>query len=430
MRFKFKRQNGDIFKINIYPPIPQALGNVIPSALGGIPHFIQAHFSSSPNQRPLCSGVPKGSSHTVLLIKSKHSGMSLSIDIHSPEHKYDALPELPSPAFSIASDDPMWECPNPPAKKRKGAKDDEKKFRISSKNVFLTFSKLTEEISNETLHERIKERFPALSYIITCKEKHLNGLWHYHMVLHNPNKFDARREDYFNFICGKQGNFQSCRDVLACVVYCKKDNEFLEYGIMPLEKKESSYALALQAKNVKDAMGVVITNCPRDYALHGMQIEQNISNLLTKQDDYVSKYDINTFRPTYAMEEWMRQLGKDKDRFRMLMIISPPNYGKTQWARALGKHLFFRTNVDWSLLRTIQKEEIKYIVFDDVPWEWIKDKKAITMGMGECIVTDKYVRKMKVNVNVPSIFLCNDYPVLDAYYRDQVDVVELEEKLY
>lgn len=358
-----------------------------------------------------------------LILKIRREvGVLIMLDLDI-EEKYEALPSLPSPSFSIASDDPIHDCPNPPAKKQK-------KWRLSCKNIFLTYPKAG-DLKLELILERIKSKYPALSYILICKEKHKNGEFHYHVVLHNPNKFNITNEHLLDFICGKHGNYDACRDVPSCIVYCKKDGEFLEEGIVPLDKNQSGFVLALGANTVKDAMDIIIKNHPRDYALHGMQIEQNISNLITKRDEYIPRYDILSFRPTDVMRDWVNNnLRLNKDRFRMLFIISPANYGKTQWARSLGKHLFFRNNVDMSELRTIQKEEIEYIVFDDIPWEWIKEKKALTLGMGECIVTDKYVRKMKVNVNIPSIYLCNDYVHLDDYYRSQVDFVQLTEKLF
>lgn len=133
------------------------------------------------------------------------------------------------------------------------------------------------------------------------------------------------------------------------------------------------------------------------------------------------------------MKQWVADnIGQKKDRFKLLKLVGVAELGKTAWARSLGKHIFFRGNVDWSQLKSIQNEEIQYIIFDDVNWDWIKDKKAILLGMGEATVTDKYRPKMNIIANVPCIFLCNpeQNPLMDFYWCSQCINVELLDPLY
>lgn len=307
----------------------------------------------------------------------------------------------------------------------------EPKFRLNARNIFLTFPACKQyDIGLERAVINIKNLYPALSYILVARELHKDGEPHYHMVLQNPNKFDIRNKNYLDAIIGKHGDYRACRDINGCIMYCKKDNNYIEEGVAPLIGNQSGHQMALAANTLEEGMNIIKQMIPRDYLLHGMQISQNLQNHLAAMDEFKSAYDRNSFIIPDVMKEWVESSFVKKDRYKLLMIISPGEYGKTQWARSLGKHIFFRTNVDWAALTLIQKNKVKYVVYDDIKWEFINYQKAALLGMGECIVTDKYVKKTKVCVDIPSIFLCNEKPMLCEYWRSQIVCVELEDKLF
>lgn len=93
------------------------------------------------------------------------------------------------------------------------------------------------------------------------------------------------------------------------------------------------------------------------------------------------------------------------DRPKSLILCSPTRFGKTVWARSLGKHMYFggMFNLDdWD-------ETAEYIVFDDFEWDYFKRWKKNFFGAQKCFVlTDKYRKKITVNWGKPCIYLCNE----------------------
>lgn len=309
-------------------------------------------------------------------------------------------------------------------------------FRLNAKNIFLTYPKAHESETLELIKSRILKEFPVIVYYIIACELHQDGTPHFHMVICIPNRVDYKGDSGRRCLVklvqthGDSGDFQTCRNINDCITYCKKDGTFIEHGIPPVENRSSGFALALQADNVDAGMEIIIAQHPRDYCLHGQQIEQNIRNRLTKQPEFIPPYPLQSFNMGAEMRNWLDNFRIKKHRYKLLVVVGPAEYGKTQWARSIGKHLFFRTNVDMASLKIIQSEKIEYIIFDDVNWDYIKYQKSVLLGMGDTTITEKYTKKMAVKVDVPSIFLCNDLPDFDAYWNDQTIVIRLTAPLF
>lgn len=53
----------------------------------------------------------------------------------------------------------------------------------------------------------------------------------------------------------------------------------------------------------------------------------------------------------------------------------------------------------------------KLIIYDDwSDFNYFQNPKGLLTQAGECTITDKYVRKLTVNFNMPAIYLNNDMP--------------------
>lgn len=131
-----------------------------------------------------------------------------------------------------------------------------------------------------------------------------------------------------------------------------------------------------------------------------------------------------------AITNWLSTEFTKTERAKCLVLIGPTRIGKTNWARSLGRHMFWRTNVaygEWD-------QEARYIVIDDIPWKYVPHKKGILTQMGQITLTDKYVKKITVLNDKPAIFLTNDNVVFDDddinYWRENTTVVCLNEKLF
>lgn len=121
--------------------------------------------------------------------------------------------------------------------------------------------------------------------------------------------------------------------------------------------------------------------------------------------------------------------------------MGPSRYGKTQWARSLGRHAYIANMWDLSAFDSLSDDFYRdgYVVFDDINWDTIKSSAKSWFGaQRDFSVCDKYRQKKRILGGIPCIYLCNP----DAYRDDlfnfvrgdwgihNITVVELTEKLY
>lgn len=119
------------------------------------------------------------------------------------------------------------------------------------------------------------------------------------------------------------------------------------------------------------------------------------------------------------------------------MLVGPSKTGKTQWARSLGRHMFFRENFnldDWD-------PDASYIVIDDMQMDRVPGWKVLLGSMGDMVLYDRYRPKKHVRWGPRKccIILCN--PGVDWRYSElwktesswcntNVEVIEVTQNLY
>jgi hypothetical protein len=110
--------------------------------------------------------------------------------------------------------------------------------------------------------------------------------------------------------------------------------------------------------------------------------------------------------------------------------------GKTEWARSLGRHLYF--GEQWSQEACEDSDNVEYAVFDDCKLTYVVNWKGWLGQQKEFITTDKYKGKKGVKWGKPSIWCCNGDP-RDTQGLTSEDVewlngnctfIEVTEKLY
>lgn len=85
--------------------------------------------------------------------------------------------------------------------------------------------------------------------------------------------------------------------------------------------------------------------------------------------------------------------------------------GKTEWARSLGRHMYFNgmLNLDsWD-------DDAKYIILDDFNCDigkYLPMWKSFFGAQREFTLTDKYRKKRTVRFGKPLLWLCNCLPQL------------------
>lgn len=216
------------------------------------------------------------------------------------------------------------------------------------------------------------------------------------------------------------GNIRKVEDVWK---YIKKDGDYITNMEFKTDAWGEAVALAKAGKS-KDAMELLTQKKPRDVLLNGDRIESNLKRLCPK-DNPILGAEICGFNKPWkghdVIEDWFcKYVWPDEvsfsedgtvqmDRKPCLFVIGDTCLGKTSFIRSRGNHLFFRNNFSLELW---DEESPDYVVFDDCDWKFVvpANKKTILTGMGSCIATDKYMKKVHIKCTKPCVWISNELP--------------------
>lgn len=204
------------------------------------------------------------------------------------------------------------------------------------------------------------------------------------------------------------------------------------------EKRKSELAAvyetaAREASNAGDYLRIVCEGDAQGFAKSFNNIKACANHLFPEDEfpPYVAPAWCNKgWNVPEALTRWKREEMQKLDRPKCLVLVGPSRLGKTQWARSLGRHMYWRgtTNV------TKWDQEAKYLIFDDIDWKFIPQKKSLLTGMGECTVTDKYKGKKDIVVDKSAIVLCNEFDIdsieESSYWKKNLMVVHVSEPLF
>jgi hypothetical protein len=101
--------------------------------------------------------------------------------------------------------------------------DKKGRFVFSAKKYFLTFPKVTQPVTNESVIALLNKSFPdELKSLLVARELHEDGTPHFHIYLEFKKKKQIRSYSFFDFIFNKHGNYQTVRFKKAVINYISK----------------------------------------------------------------------------------------------------------------------------------------------------------------------------------------------------------------
>lgn len=215
--------------------------------------------------------------------------------------------------------------------------------------------------------------------------------------------------------------------------YCKKSDDFVEYGDDPATshpKKYNPYSEAMQAGSYEAASLIIQSGAPRDWLMNGDRIRENLKRqFIPEFSPYVPIHEVTDFVVPQELTFWEGTW--QQSRTRVLILVGASCLGKTAWARSLRQpHTYWKgmTNLDdWN-------PESKLLIFDDFDWKYMPQPKSFLTQAGECTVTDKYRHKKNIIVNMPAIYICNNVPAWtpeeSTYWGTNSYIVHISNKLY
>lgn len=282
-----------------------------------------------------------------------------------------------------------------------------------------------------------------------------------YLVYQRESGSEANREHWQIYAEATKGlSITAWQDALGCasahvelrkgtqqeaVDYCKKVDtriaDPIEFGVLAVCRGDNKRKMDLmysEAIASSTSAGDFISKIMDGDAKGGVKAFNNVKAFA----DYKwpkAKFDVYV-KPSWctgawvlptALSDWVNTESIKTDRPKCLVLVGPSRLGKTQWARSLGTHMYWRgmTNVtDWNV-------EAKYIIFDDIAWDFIPQKKSLLTCMGAATVTDKYKGKKDIIVDKPAIVLVNDFDIesiadWESYWQYNCCVVRISEPLF
>lgn len=310
-------------------------------------------------------------------------------------------------------------------------------FRFQSSKIFLTYPRYGD---TESVQQRIR-REPNIRCYLIAHEHHKDGSPHLHCYVELSAKLRTRDQRYWD-VDGRHPNCQAVRSKIAVLEYCGKDDNFIaekkigeEWEEWKVTIKRRWSDLLTRANCKTEFLDLCREHFPREFILQNSQLEQFAASYF-KPKDYTPRFTNFTVDPMLSMWVWLYVHGRQPtlERPRSLIVSSPSRYGKTEWARAQGKH--------WYMCGQYNIEKIDqdawYGVIDDISPEFFKAQYKQFLGcQKEFETTDKYRKKCTIRFGKPVIFLCNP-PEMDnirhfwdyEWVKANCDIVELENKLY
>jgi hypothetical protein len=299
---------------------------------------------------------------------------------------------------------------------------DNTNFRINARNFSLTYPQC--RALRETALEYLKKLAPK--GILIAQESHMDGAPHLHVLIQFSNKKNIKNNKYFDFL-NYHPNIQATKNVKAWMEYITKDDKnTLSWGSL-VTKLGWKNVLAIDNKD--DFMETIAQIAPRDYILSHERIEYFVSKKFKPTITYQPKPDETIFKIPFELEMWLDSMFCVGSRPITLVLSGTTRYGKTNWARSLGPHMYFNSQFnmdDWD-------DEAKYMVLDDMKFEFIPSRKALWGAQQQFVITDKYRHKRTVQWGKQLIFICNDLPAFTEdvlFYNENTFHVDIKEKLF
>lgn len=309
------------------------------------------------------------------------------------------------------------------------------RYRANRQCFFLTYPQCPLDPIDRIMDE-LFARFPGeIEKWLIAKELHEDGNQHIHLYLRfnqKKNFKDPRWADIDGYHPNDGG---AIRSHVAVAKYCTKDGEWWCGPDQWFKAKTDPFAEAMAAENMKAAEEIIRTKRPRDYAMYWDRIQVNVKRALAKPIERTTTIigDPEPWVLPDGLRNWLAEEYVKPNRARCLFLQGATKLGKTEWARSLDEnHIFWRgaINIDkW-------EDDAKYIVIDDIEWQFIPNKKQLMTAMGECELTDKYRAKRTLINFKPCILCCNYNPFAfmtaeeDEYWRENAVHVVLENRLY
>nr|AQU11761.1 replication protein [Cruciviridae sp.] len=280
------------------------------------------------------------------------------------------------------------------------------------------------------------------SYLLVAEEKAPSTQGrHLHVYIEHEKQPNWRQCPWADFF-GNPVFYSHIYNKQGWITYCKKGHSFQQWGeIKDPEVKIDGLLIEADklAKTKVEFFDIIWAKRPGYLATSISQLEKVWQyRVLKKQSDAKPKYQLSTFKIPPEVTEWKAWM-QAPSRTKCLVLVGPTKMGKTELVLTLfPENIYMRTELSLQVMTDRTGLE-KFLILDDVSWEVLrKEAKAWLTQMGSHILTDKYLPKVQVDFNIPSIYLMNEKnyellkadPEFETYWLKNMHIVMIENKLF
>lgn len=200
------------------------------------------------------------------------------------------------------------------------------KFRLNSKNLFLTYPKST--ASKQGLGDHLLHLLEP-DYIRVCQETHQDGSKHFHVLVQRSKKYDIRNAKMLDWN-GEHGNYVSARGSYeqVCKYMGKEDNDPFEFGIANISMGDRS---AETKRGVKER--------------NELLVKSDLTSLVSSSDLSVERY-IQVKKNVDQFKMDLKVIGHYMQR-TCIWLYGSPGSGKSRWCRAKYPGFFSKPQNKW-----------------------------------------------------------------------------------
>jgi len=293
----------------------------------------------------------------------------------------------------------------------------EKKFRLQTKELFLTYPQsgdLTLDFVRESL-DNILNTFILKEYLIS-KEFHEDGQPHIHVYCKTFKITSITNQNYFDIeFEGKtyHPNIQSARSAGNVIKYILKfvrskfdENLLFSKGLefridanaefMPLAV--SCMALA-EAGRIADALELYRIERPEFYLKNYSSLEKNLRGLFLRKNGAVAKFDFNKYVLPSGLLEKLKLANETE---KSVVLIGSPGTGKSKFIESYVINMLGKTPLlinDFNSIRNFKEGVHDAIIIDDINLKGLDRETIIKLLESESEAT---FRVTHGSVTIPS----------------------------
>nr|API65417.1 replication-associated protein [Oat dwarf virus] len=295
------------------------------------------------------------------------------------------------------------------------------RFRVYSKYLFVIYPQciLEPQYALDSLRSVVQKYKPL--HICSVRERHEDNSPHLHVLVQcekrasitNPNALNLRMDlSPFTIYHPNIQPANNCNDVREYITKEVDSHEHTaEWGTFihhttsgRPDKDEAMRQIIESATSKEEFISMVKSRFPFEWSIN-LQRFQYTANYLFPDPipQYTPEFPTESLICHETIQNWANTELFTVRRHRSLYICGPTRTGKTSWARSLGIHNYYNSQVDF----TNYNADALYNIIDDIPIKYVPNWKCFLGAQKDFTVNPKYGKKKTIRGGIPCIVLVN-----------------------